>query len=66
MSDQARPSNPTRRIDPIMEDTQLKTRSESQQTDTPVQGSKSKSSFNNAEYERWSEKLRSRNGSKNK
>jgi len=49
-----------------MEDTQLKTRSESQQTDTPVQGSKSKSSFNNAEYERWSEKLRSRNGSKNK
>jgi hypothetical protein len=42
-----------------MKDTQPDARPESQPTDTPVRGSTSKSSFNDAEYERWSKKLQS-------
>jgi hypothetical protein len=41
-----------------MEDTQLKTSSESQPKVTAVQAPKSKSRFDDAEYARWSEKLR--------
>jgi hypothetical protein len=41
-----------------MQDTQVKTRTENQQAGTTVQESKSKSRFDDAEYERWSEKLR--------
>jgi len=49
-----------------MQDTQVQTRSESQPTDTPVQTAVSKSSFDNAEYERWSQNLRNRMASKGK
>jgi hypothetical protein len=42
-----------------MEDTQVKERIESQPTDTPVRGLTPISRFDDAEYERWSEKLRS-------
>jgi hypothetical protein len=48
-----------------MQDTQVKTRTENEQVGTAVQGSKSKSRFDDAEYERWSEKLRA-SRSKNK
>jgi hypothetical protein len=48
-----------------MQETQVKERPESQATETSVQGS-AQSRFNNAEYERWSEKLRNRNRSKDK
>jgi hypothetical protein len=41
-----------------MEDTQVKTSSERRPKDTSVQVPKSKSSFDDAEYARWSEKLR--------
>jgi hypothetical protein len=41
-----------------MEDTQVKERSESQPTDAPVQQLTPISRFDDAEYERWSEKLR--------
>jgi len=49
-----------------MEDTKIEEKSEIQPTDLPIQQSGSKSSFNNAEYERWSEYLRSRGNSKDK
>ena len=49
-----------------MQDTQVQTSSESQLTDTPVQTAISKSSFDNAEYERWSQNLRNRMASKGK
>jgi len=49
-----------------MEDSQNEAKSKSQPKDAYVQGSKSKSSFNYAEYERWSEKLRNRTSSKGK
>jgi hypothetical protein len=49
-----------------MEDTHVKASSEIQPKDTPVQGERSKSRFDDAEYERWSEKLRSRSNSKGK
>jgi hypothetical protein len=42
-----------------MQDTQVKERSESQATETPVRPTTTKSRFDDAEYERWSEKLRS-------
>jgi hypothetical protein len=48
-----------------MEDTQVKARVESQLTDAPVSESRSNSRFDDAEYERWSEKLRA-SRSKNK
>jgi len=48
-----------------MQNTQVKVRTESQPTDTAVQVSASKSKFDDAEYERWSEKLRA-SRSKNK
>jgi hypothetical protein len=41
-----------------MEDTQVKERSETQPTDTSVQRLIPISRFDDAEYERWSEKLR--------
>jgi hypothetical protein len=41
-----------------MQDTQVKGTSESQPTETPVRHSTPKSRFDDAEYERWSEKLR--------
>jgi hypothetical protein len=41
-----------------MQDTQVKTRSESQQMETPVQESIPISRFDDAEYARWSEKIR--------
>jgi hypothetical protein len=41
-----------------MEDTQVKTSSESRPKETSVQAPKSKSRFDDAEYARWSEKLR--------
>jgi hypothetical protein len=48
-----------------MEDTQVKSRSENQPADTPVQVPNLKSRFDDAEYARWSEKLRAaRNKSK--
>jgi hypothetical protein len=49
-----------------MEETQLKESSEIQPKDTPVHGAKSNSRFDDAEYERWSEKLRNRGTSKGK
>jgi len=49
-----------------MEDTHVKASSEIQPKDTPDQGTRSKSRFDDAEYERWSEKLRSRGNSKGK
>jgi hypothetical protein len=42
-----------------MQDTQVEERSESQPTDTPVQRLTPISRFDDAEYERWSEKIRS-------
>jgi hypothetical protein len=64
MGDPARPDNLTRRKSQNMQDSQVKVGTESQPTEPPAQGPKTKSSFNNAEYERWSAKLRNRNGSK--
>jgi hypothetical protein len=52
------------RISHNMQEIQVKARSESQTIDKPVQISKTR--FDDAEYERWSEKIRSRNGSKGK
>lgn len=49
-----------------MQDTQVKTSSENRAIDATVEESKSKSTFNNAEYERWSQNLRNRTGSKSK
>jgi hypothetical protein len=48
-----------------MEDTQVKARAETQPIETPVKESRSNSRFDDAEYERWSEKLRA-SRSKNK
>jgi hypothetical protein len=53
-------------MSPNMQDTQIEEKSESQPTAKPVQGSGSQSKFNDAEYERWSETLRSRASSKDK
>jgi hypothetical protein len=50
----------------IMQDAQVKARSENQPTVKPVQEARSKSSFDDAEYERWSENLRNRGNSKSK
>jgi len=43
----------------MMEETQVKTQPESQPKVTAVQETRMKSRFDDAEYERWSEKLRS-------
>jgi hypothetical protein len=48
-----------------MKDSQDKTTSPSQPELTPLSGSQPKSSFNEAEYQRWSEKLRKQYGYKN-
>jgi hypothetical protein len=42
-----------------MQDTQVKEESQIQQTDTPVHRLTPISRFDDAEYERWSEKIRS-------
>jgi hypothetical protein len=44
-----------------MQDTQVKTQSENQTTEAPVQQSISVSRFDDAEYARWCEKLRNSN-----
>lgn len=49
-----------------MHETKVETSTESQPIDAPLRGAKSKSSFNDAEYQRWSESLRNRGNSKNK
>jgi hypothetical protein len=48
-----------------MQDTQVKEEAQSQSTDTPVHQTTLKSRFDDAEYERWCEKLRNA-ASKNK
>ena len=47
-----------------MENTQVKERSEDQSKQASASVSRANSSFDNAEYERWSQTLRSRNGNK--
>ena len=47
-----------------MQETQMEAKSETVEKEIPVRESDLKSSFNDAEYERWSENLRQRNGSK--
>jgi hypothetical protein len=66
MNGQVRQNNPLGRMSQNMQETKVEVKSESQTTVKPVQGSRSKSSFDHAEYERWSETLRSRRDSKNK
>jgi hypothetical protein len=66
MGDQEMKQNLTRRKSQDMQNSQVKVKVEEQQVHTPVPASSLKSRFNDAEYERWSEKIRSRHGSKNK
>jgi hypothetical protein len=66
MHTKVRRSNLLGRMRRIMQDTKVEVTSESQPTDKPVRGARSKSSFDDAEYERWSEKLRSRSNSRDK
>jgi hypothetical protein len=47
-----------------MQDTNVESRHETQQIDAPVRATKMQSSFNEAEYQRWCEKLRNRSRSK--
>ncbi len=47
-----------------MQNQQVKVKTEVQPMQAPAQGTNLKSRFNDAEYERWSEKLRSRNKGK--
>lgn len=49
-----------------MQDTQVKVQSEIQSKQISAPASQSNSGFDNVEYERWSQNLRNRNGSKNK
>jgi len=49
-----------------MQETEIKLRSESQPIEKPVQESRSKTTFDDAEYQRWSENLRNRTRSKGK
>jgi len=46
-------------INQIMQDAQIKEKSPSHSTETQVQQQTVKSRFDDAEYKRWSEKLRS-------
>ena len=50
----------------IMQDTQVKETTESRSVETPVSQAVTKSRFDEAEYQRWSEKLRSAAASKDK
>lgn len=54
------------RIGRQMENTKVQEHPEVQSATTPVRESKAKSSFDNAEYERWCEKLRNRRRSASK
>jgi len=47
-----------------MQNAQVKERSEIQSKQASDQISRTNSSFDNAEYERWSQNLRNRNGAK--
>jgi hypothetical protein len=49
-----------------MQDTQVKTMTENQTAEIPVQQSIPVSRFDDAEYERWSEKIRSASSKANK
>jgi len=49
-----------------MENQQVKVKTEAKPAHVPAQGTKLKSRFDDAEYQRWNEKLKSRNSSKNK
>jgi hypothetical protein len=49
-----------------MQDTQVKERSEIQSKQASASVSRANSSFDNAEYERWSQTLRSRHGANKK
>jgi len=49
-----------------MHNQQVKVKTDVPHTTAPAQGSNLKSRFNDAEYERWSEKIKNRNSSKNK
>jgi hypothetical protein len=49
-----------------MENTQVSEKVQTQSVPAPVQSASSKSRFNDAEYERWSAKLKNRNSSKGK
>jgi len=43
-----------------MQDTNVESRPETQQVNAPARTAKMQSTFNEAEYQRWSEKLRNR------
>jgi hypothetical protein len=43
-----------------MQDTQVEVKLEDLEKEAPIQGSRLKSRFDNAEYERWSENLRNK------
>ncbi len=47
-----------------MQDTNIEPRPGTQQANPPVRTTKMQSSFNEAEYQRWSERLRDRSRSK--
>ena len=49
-----------------MQDTQVEERTENREKEETMRASALKSSFNDAEYERWSQNLRSKANSKNK
>jgi hypothetical protein len=49
-----------------MSNTQAKVSLELQPKNLPVQQTRSNTRFDDAEYQRWNENLRNRNGSKNK
>jgi hypothetical protein len=66
MSEQPNEQNLTRRKSQDMQNAQVKEKIQAVPVQTPVQSSTTKSRFNDAEYERWNEKIRNRNGSKNK
>jgi hypothetical protein len=59
-----KPTHSNGRKDEMMQDTQVTERSEIQSNQDSASVSETKSSFDNVEYERWSQTLRSRNGAK--
>ena len=61
-----RPHNLTRRMSQDMHNQEVKVKTEIQSAAVPAPAQNSKSRFNDAEYERWNEKLKSRNSSKSK
>jgi hypothetical protein len=56
--------NLTRRMSQDMENQQVKVKTEPQPAPAPAQGPKLKSRFDNAEYQRWSEKLKASRASR--